>query len=689
MDLQRIHIDIPGNFKFVMEPYDKILYSINEPDTLVINRLAIIYKLVLIDYTLPVVLLEYHIESYTTYYISDGKTNNFRGNLLLPFLCIRDHEKEEQLTKIMNDTSCLVSNISDNHPRGLLYKVNACNHLDFSNIHNRLVIAQDADNKILSDYLKQDPSVGIMSVLPRMSNIVDFLLALSSKKISELNEQYNFVSDDLNDSDIKIKNIKNESIMPSDVVEYNFLSYDEIEKDIFDINIEKDIFDINIYDNDIKNLVARPISTIFFGNMQCVYRRLLIRQFAKWNQLIKNNGDLIKIDYIRCDKIDVNLRSFNEILNVCKNNNYSETSQRQFVDYRKLSNNLNLKIRDLASKNENILNIFREIFIPQEKLVCSIEDLNTHMKNGWKSDCDTMINKLVNKQEDIMRLYQDIMENNINLNNVIFSDIMLVVFFKYYQLLDELKITNNINPELYSEMINMCDNISEKIYTNPKFNNEQKIYLYYEILKEIDIYNSDEKIQLIHTELNINSVFFTHIKNSLKNIFTQHKFVLNLLINTLDTLRLKESYILQLYLDLFNGFLERNEKRYLDLQLIIQLIYGELLLRKFASDNILSKDELINLKEMLQQRISNLPPDSSHAQEYQTRIIHINERLAVLAPERPERPERPVLDTPGNPLSKRLKQEIQGGSIIYKQKYLKYKEKYLELQKMMKNINII
>jgi hypothetical protein len=166
--------------------------------------------------------------------------------------------------------------------------------------------------------------------------------------------------------------------------------------------------------------------------MQCVYRRLLIRQFAKWNQLIKNNGDLIKIDYIICDKIDVNLRSFNEILNVCKNNNYSETSQRQFVDYRKLSNNLNLKIHDLASKNENILNIFREIFIPQEKLVCSIEDLNTHMKNGWKSDCDTMINKLVNKQEDIMRLYQDIMGNNINLNNVIFSDIMLVVFFKYY-----------------------------------------------------------------------------------------------------------------------------------------------------------------------------------------------------------------------------------------------------------------
>ncbi len=678
MDLQRIEIDIPGNFKFVMEPRDSILYDINEASAGIINRLAVIYKLTLIDYQLPDTDVNHRIESYTTYYISDAKTNNFRANLLLPFLCIKDETVESHLTTTRNDTSCLLSSISDNYKRGLLYKVSACDHLNFNNIHRRMEQIQDADNLQLSTRLKSNLNVGIMSVLPRMNNIVDFLLALTSKKLSELNDKYTFISDNLNNLDITIRNKTDGTQLGSHLVEYNFMSYD---------GIEGHIRDIDIYDNNIRNL--NPIDPTVLSN-RSAYRRLLIRQFARWNQLIKNNGELIRITYVSCQRQNINLRAFNQLLRVCENNDFSETSRRYFVDYRTLSNNLNLKIRELATTNTNISTIFHDLFIPAEHLICRPEDLNYHMKNGWRSDCDTLINKILTKSDQILELYGRILRNEINIITVIKSDILLIIFLNYYRLLEELKRTNVINTTINNEMLSMCGIIAEKYYVSTDLDFEQKNMIYENIISEIDSYTSPEKIRFIHAGLDINTDIFKQTKSILKNEFRVPKYALRLLVEPVQILRFQELQELDFYYQRFNTFLQTGTKQFLNNNLFKYLVYGEILLKRYNRydlRNNLTIDDLEYLKRVLLERINRNPQYPQYIQEYRLIIGDLDNRILTLAPPRPKRPAT-TQQLPESPLSKRFSQAPgQTGGFIYKQKYLKYKQKYLELQKMMKNIN--
>jgi hypothetical protein len=121
-------------FEFNMTPLNNELYIVDIPmKTKIIEyRIATIYKIYYKD-------KNGEINTNIRYYLSDGKTNHFRSNLLLPFLCIREEDKDEINTKDNNETNCLLS-ITENgyNARGLLYKLLACNHLTFIFFENRL-----------------------------------------------------------------------------------------------------------------------------------------------------------------------------------------------------------------------------------------------------------------------------------------------------------------------------------------------------------------------------------------------------------------------------------------------------------------------------------------------------------------------------------------------------------------------
>ena len=193
MNLQRLVIDISGNFKFIIEPRDNIIYKVNDPRIHTPDRLVVIYKLTFIDYTKPDGTPERQLESFISYYMSDAKTNNFRTNLLLPFLCMRDEEKSQHNTKENNDTGCLLTtSLNDNHPRGLLYKVAACNHLNFRGLEKSINDVQEVRNSRMHAMLNAESARGngVMSVLSRMQNIVDFMIGITSKKLTNFNDTY-------------------------------------------------------------------------------------------------------------------------------------------------------------------------------------------------------------------------------------------------------------------------------------------------------------------------------------------------------------------------------------------------------------------------------------------------------------------------------------------------------------------
>jgi hypothetical protein len=114
------------------------------------------------------------------YYLSDGQTNNFRANMLFPFICINDPQNL--------NSGCAVNDIGT---KGFVYKYYVIQNLDLNRIKDWI------NSEIIKTYgqrghdfinikLKESSennTIGVSSVLPRIENLLDFLLAISSERI--------------------------------------------------------------------------------------------------------------------------------------------------------------------------------------------------------------------------------------------------------------------------------------------------------------------------------------------------------------------------------------------------------------------------------------------------------------------------------------------------------------------------
>jgi hypothetical protein len=114
------------------------------------------------------------------YYISDGRTNRLRANLIFPFICFNEADKDGP-----RDV-CPYS-----ETWGLLYKYSFVKNLIFHKFPDRkyYYVRIDKDTvKYIDDKIRVFPghtdeagsfSHGLESVIPRLQNLHDFILALS------------------------------------------------------------------------------------------------------------------------------------------------------------------------------------------------------------------------------------------------------------------------------------------------------------------------------------------------------------------------------------------------------------------------------------------------------------------------------------------------------------------------------
>ena len=124
------------------------------------------------------------IESIIPYYISNGKTNMIRSNLLLPFMCFN-----ESLTKNV------CPYVTDGLAEGGLIKYNVIKHLNNYIINDQIL---EKETK------KSGDRTDVLSFVSRIENILDFIICLTNNNIINFNNKdikyYYPQSNDVNDS---------------------------------------------------------------------------------------------------------------------------------------------------------------------------------------------------------------------------------------------------------------------------------------------------------------------------------------------------------------------------------------------------------------------------------------------------------------------------------------------------------
>jgi len=152
--------------------FTPINYYIIQDTDIQLDQHVIMYKL---NYSKSNIASE-NYEAHIPYYISNGHTNKLKAYLLLPFICF----------DMKDSTTCP---IAPNYSKGVLLKYSIGLNMNLKLI--RQWIEQSLKDKYNIDVIyndKQNDIVGITSVLPRLSNILDYIIAVSSDWIINIQE---------------------------------------------------------------------------------------------------------------------------------------------------------------------------------------------------------------------------------------------------------------------------------------------------------------------------------------------------------------------------------------------------------------------------------------------------------------------------------------------------------------------
>ena len=131
---------------------------------------------------------ENNLESQIPYYISDGHTNHFRANMLYPFICFL-HENSID--------SCPFDAQHLRLPNGGLIKLNIGQNFENTQIHDwiKLELIKGKYPEPLYELLKttsRNKTVGVLSVLPRIQNILDYFIAVICEPILNVKHYKNY-----------------------------------------------------------------------------------------------------------------------------------------------------------------------------------------------------------------------------------------------------------------------------------------------------------------------------------------------------------------------------------------------------------------------------------------------------------------------------------------------------------------
>jgi len=330
------------NYAFEFTP--TLLYLIlgEDKDEAPDNYIVCLYNLKMTDKVPTKGKINVLYEANIPYYMSNGLTNHLRANLLLPFICFNIEETKENCP--FNNGSTLA--------KGGLFKYSIIDNLNFDKIIN------DIRSKCSESYFNSLYEYsngyrrGILSVISRIDNLLDFLICLNNKNI------INFKEEDIMKYHPIIGNIPDELNM--------------------DVNVNPTFY--NDYEDSYKKLLLSELKRLITG-----FKNLNVVEFEKVDLKLEKDNIITK-------------SFFNKYKNnpiICNNHRISKEANANGYNYSIISENFGYEIKRVIYKNSINGNLksadyrFTEEFLSLTKKVPYIYDddvLDLQMVR-WQARC--------------------------------------------------------------------------------------------------------------------------------------------------------------------------------------------------------------------------------------------------------------------------------------------------------------
>lgn len=320
--LPKISIRLPNDETFTATPL--ILYKIKKQQR---NNYVAIYNLILTEN-------KKNTETLIPYYISNGRTNQFRAGMLFPFMCYNLQDSEH----------CpFTDNLEKIAYGGLLkYQIGTNINVGIITAWIEKHIVENYNKNVYKEWLKKNKQ-GLPSVLSRIANLLDYFIAIASPHIR----------------------------FPKDISEYSPVR-DYTNKDEF------------AFTDNLKKINKRKCLGI--GNC---YRNLLLYILNDHVSKLQGYG-YISIEDQTFEPIEKTPDEFNSIIGICTQYTCADILYNQYID---ISKKLHCKFRSILDTNASKSSFKGYLFNLLNDGTYNIETLPNHILN-WKANCKNKLNEL-------------------------------------------------------------------------------------------------------------------------------------------------------------------------------------------------------------------------------------------------------------------------------------------------------
>jgi len=282
-------VHIPTNFKGIIISYGDVKFEMTPCKLLYVTDteyLVVIYKLI---YTNADEIMETQIP----YYLSDGFTNEFKCNLLLPFICFDDRQKKNQATR--NNGNCfryIPENKHDNTGAGMLFKL----HIKGMNLKwvnddiLRGISGHLAEYIYARDHINGVSNTGLGSVVDRITNLLDFYIGTSilppvytpKMCIPSRNKIKRYMINNISEG---VPSLHGDPLFVNDIKEYYRC---EIHKSLLFIKGQLENIKDHIITTNNETLYPEKIDSDNFNNIYDICKNIYVYKKIYYYQLISN-----------------------------------------------------------------------------------------------------------------------------------------------------------------------------------------------------------------------------------------------------------------------------------------------------------------------------------------------------------------------------------------------------------------
>jgi hypothetical protein len=347
----------------------------------------------------PIILYEIshnEISCVIPFYMSDGKTNGYRGNLLFPFICIS--------TNNLEDTCPIGIRPQSNN---IIFKYKSCKDFNSNIINEEIIESIESIESTIPTYrqsieynkllkIKIEEGAGLLSIMERIDTLLNFILAICTEK----------------------NNVLIEGFKDIDTAEY-FIPIDNNDPVQFNTDATMQPKDINSANFTTEINKSR---TLFINKLQEI--------LSEYFELIDTTGNF-NISYsekILSEFIPINSTELNKILNICNNNHVGEEFNLKNKNYNMICSNFSKILYDDHVTNQHMIKITSKIIDSVEcrkiedsfkmfNITCNKEDtiiptfgsmlssfymdLNVHYHSIY--DIDYKLHNKLNEQDELLK----------------------------------------------------------------------------------------------------------------------------------------------------------------------------------------------------------------------------------------------------------------------------------------------